>query len=297
MNTLEVQGLRKAYGSQLVVNNVDLSVATGESLAIIGHNGAGKTTLMKLVLGLTRPTAGHIKFRSHGVDAANSIGFLPEVVSFPATQSGREMLRFYARLKNESNHQCDELLELVGLAPAAQQKIGSYSKGMRQRLGLAQALLGKPDLLLLDEPTSGLDPFLKRHFYEIISARQLEGTSVVISSHALTEIEARTDRIAIMKDGRILIQGSLAQLRQEAALPVHIVVKGKPGQAEELSCSLGAVPFERVGPDEWHIACGENEKLQLMHQLTSNREAMLDVIVRPPRLEDLYTHFVNGDGE
>jgi len=304
VNALNLQGLCKSYGSHKVVDNVDLAVAAGESLAIIGHNGAGKTTLMKLILGLTRSSAGDIGLCSPSAGekqpsaTGESIGFLPEIVSFPGSMTGRQMLRFYARLKSETNRQCDELLELVGLSAAAKQKISTYSKGMRQRLGLAQALLGQPGLLLLDEPTSGLDPFLRRHFYEIISVRQSAGAAVLISSHALTEIEAQTDRIAIMKQGRILVQGTLAQLRREASLPVRLVMKYHPGEGDSLLDSLQTtVPFERVGHDQLHFACKEEEKLQLMHELTSSHAGLVDVIVRPPRLDDLYTHFVNGDSE
>jgi len=186
----------------------------------------------------------------------------------------------------------------VGLSNAAGNKINTYSKGMRQRLGLAQALLGTPELLLLDEPTSGLDPFLRSHFYEIISTRQAAGTSVIISSHALTEIEARTDQIAIMKAGRLLQQGSLDQLRHKAALPVHILVRHNPGQADQLLADLASdVSVQRQGAGQLQIACREDQKLDLVHALTAQRDTLLDVVVRPPQLDDLYTHFVNGDDQ
>jgi Cu-processing system ATP-binding protein len=303
MNTLELSGLSKTYGAHAAVDGVDLTLGAGESLAIIGHNGAGKTTLIKLILGLTRPSAGSIKRWSYvsgskqAQGSSESTGFLPESIAFPGTITGSQMLRFYARLKHGNRRQCDELLELVGLSDAADNKINTYSKGMRQRLGLAQALLGTPDLLLLDEPTSGLDPFLRRHFYEIISARQAAGTSIIISSHALTEIEARTDRIAIMKAGRLLEQGSLEQLRHKAALPVHISVRHVPGQADKLLANLVSdVSVEHQGEEQFQIACREDQKLALVHELTAQRDIIVDVIVRPPLLDDLYTHFVNGDG-
>ena len=302
INALELRGLSKSYGTHAAVDQVDLSLATGESLAIIGHNGAGKTTLMKLVLGLTRPSAGTIRRQSRrdgipdGGGPNDSVGFLPESVAFPGTISARQMLLFYARLKHSGKRQCEELLSLVGLADAADQKISTFSKGMRQRLGLAQALLGTPDLLLLDEPTSGLDPFLRAHFYEIIGARQAAGTSVIISSHALTEIEARTDRIVIMKNGRIIVQGSLAQLRQQAALPIHILVRHQPGQAGALITGTGDYsPPRALADDQLEFSCNEQQKLGLLHQLSAREGNVLDIIVRPPRLDDLYTHFVNGD--
>ena len=304
MNTLQLSGLTKLYGHQAAVENLDLSLGAGESLAIIGHNGAGKTTLMKLILGLTRPSAGKIERWACAagtrtvVASDDAIGFLPESVAFPGTISGQQMLRFYARLKGASRRQCDDLLDLVGLADAAGQRINTYSKGMRQRLGLAQALLGSPDLLLLDEPTSGLDPFLRSHFYDIIRARQTAGTSVIISSHALTEIEARTDRIAIMKQGRLLEQGSLASLRSKAALPVRIAVSCHSGGEDKLRTALpAACPLERVTPDKLVLSCAEEDKLNLLHLITGLQDAVKDVAVRPPRLDDLYAHFVNGDRE
>jgi Cu-processing system ATP-binding protein len=150
------------------VDHIDLSVYPGERFALLGHNGAGKTTLIKLMLGLCRPTKGEILVQGRQITAAGvsqlNVGYLPESVSFHDSMSGREVIRFYARLKRRSYKECDELLEQVGLTAAAGQRVRTYSKGMRQRLGLAQALLGNPSLLFLDEPTSGLDPALRSLF-------------------------------------------------------------------------------------------------------------------------------------
>jgi len=303
MKTLELKELSRLYATQAAVDGVNLSLGAGESLAVIGHNGAGKTTLMKLILGLTRPSAGSIErwsYRSGSAQAqtcSESIGFLPESVAFPGTLTGRQMLRFYARLKRVNHRQCEELLDLVGLTDAAGNRISTYSKGMRQRLGLAQALLGSPDLLLLDEPTSGLDPFLRQHFYQIIGTRQAAGASVIISSHALTEIEARTDRIVIMKSGRLLEQGSLEHLRHKAALPVRILVRHKPGCGDSLLAHISREASVTARDEEQlELACAEEQKLNLLHQLTSQRDIVTDVVARPPPLDDLYAHFVNADG-
>lgn len=304
MNALEIQGLAKLYGERHAVNGIDLELATGESLAIIGHNGAGKTTLMKLILGLTRPSGGVIKrWAWSGIDAQpapvdDGIGFLPESVNFPGTLTGRQMIRFYARLKRATNKECEELLELVGLSDAAGQKINTYSKGMRQRLGLAQALLGNPDLLLLDEPTSGLDPFLRQHFYDIIGKRQSAGASVIISSHALTEIEARTDRIAIMKQGRLLEVGSLSILRQKAALPIEVRVRLVPGVTVDLQALVSeAADLQSTGEHSVQFSCTQEQKLSVLQRLTSRPDVVADVSLRPPGLDDLYAHFVNGGGQ
>ena len=178
VNALELNNISKTYGNNCVVSELNLAVAAGESLAIIGHNGAGKTTLMKLILGLTQPSSGSIRLWNNTLNAQRTAasykpnGFLPETVAFNGGMTARHVLNFYARLKRQPPSQCDELLELVGLTAAAGRRISTYSKGMRQRLGLAQALLGQPQLLLLDEPTTGMDPFLRRHFYRIIRERQ-----------------------------------------------------------------------------------------------------------------------------
>jgi Cu-processing system ATP-binding protein len=301
MNALEVKGLSKIYGDRPAVDGIDLQLAAGESLAIIGHNGAGKTTLMKLILGLTRPSGGAITRwawsagQAQPVPADEGIGFLPESVNFPGSLTGRQMLRFYARLKSAGRIECQELLELVGLDDAADQKINTYSKGMRQRLGLAQALLGKPELLLLDEPTSGLDPFLRQHFYDIIGRRQSAGASVIISSHALTEIEARTDRIAIMKQGRLLEMGSLSVLRQKAALPIEITVRVVRGRIADLQQLVPeATSLQPSGERSARFGCVQERKLAVLQQLSSRPDIVEDVSLRPPGLDDLYAYFVNG---
>ena len=302
VNALELCDISKAYGDNRVVNAVNLTVAAGESLAVIGHNGAGKTTLMKLILGLTRPSSGSIRVWNNTLTARRTaaqyepMGFLPETVAFNGGMTARRVLSFYARLKNQPSAQCDELLELVGLTAAAERRIGTYSKGMRQRLGLAQALLGKPRLLLLDEPTTGMDPFLRRHFYRIIRDRQNAGTTILLASHALTEIEAQTDRVVIMQQGRLLIHGTLDQLRDAAQLPTQIIVTTKAGQVEALLHAVGAAASDlTVNGEQIVFSCSEVNKLTLLHTITQQQDCINDVQMIAPRLDDLYTHFVSDD--
>ena len=203
---VEIERASKRYGTIDAVRDVSLALEPGETVALVGHNGAGKTTLLKLMLGLARPSAGTIRVLGEDPAAGEfaarrRLGYLPESVSFNAALTAREILSFYARLKDEPVAKTLALLDRVGLARAAARRVGTYSKGMRQRLGLAQALIGDPKLLLLDEPTTGLDPALRLEFYEIVEELRARGATVVLSSHALTELEERARRVVIMSEG------------------------------------------------------------------------------------------------
>ncbi|MDX1595270.1 MAG: ABC transporter ATP-binding protein [Gammaproteobacteria bacterium] len=300
---IEVVRVGKRYGDHEVLHEVSFEVGRHECVALLGHNGAGKTTLMKLLLGLTRPSGGRIRVegrspeRLHGREGGADIGFLPENVAFNTALTGREVLRFYARLKRVDVATCDRLLDEVGLAGAARRRVATYSKGMRQRLGLAQALLGSPHLLLLDEPTTGLDPVLRETFYRRVLRHQEEGGCALISSHALTEIEARSDRVAILRQGRLVAFGTLAELRERAALPVRIRVTTSPGGAGTLADRLGVgLHLEHVNNRTLELACTRGEKLDLVARLAELRPAVHDVEIHAPGLGEVYAHYSAEDG-
>ena len=218
--TVGVSHAVKTYREVEALRDVSLSLNGGEVVALVGHNGAGKTTLIKLMLGLIRPTSGEIRVLGDDpaagqFEARRRLGYLPENVSFNLALTGRETLAFYAGLKGVPKGGVLPLLERVGLAAAADRRVRTYSKGMRQRLGLAQALLGEPRVLLLDEPTTGLDPQLRRSFYEIVASLRDGGATVMLSSHALTELDGRADRITTFTGGppRRLLGGALGRGR------------------------------------------------------------------------------------
>jgi Cu-processing system ATP-binding protein len=296
---IELQNVSKHYRQHNVIDSLNLIVNKGEGLALIGHNGAGKTTLLKLILGLTRPNAGSIKVNGHAPSQTSgnkSIAFLPEIVSFPDSMTGKELIKFYARLKDRPESECNKLLELVGLTDAASRKVGTYSKGMRQRLGLAQALLGKPEIILLDEPTSGLDPSLRKKFYNIIEECKLTGTTIIISSHALSEIETKTDRIAILKHGRLVIHGTLDELRTAANLSVQIRVSTLTGQTSIVSDALNPeTPWRKFNDHCIEFDCHHDEKLRVLQNLSRIPSGIIDIEILPPRLDDLYIHFAGEE--
>jgi Cu-processing system ATP-binding protein len=298
---IALQNVSKHYRNHHAVDSLSLSVKQGESLALIGHNGAGKTTLLKLILGLTRPSAGSIKVNGEVPSQTSdrkSIAFLPEIVSFPGSMTGKELITFYARLKNRPESECNKLLELVGLTDAVSNKVETYSKGMRQRLGLAQALLGEPELILLDEPTSGLDPSLRKRFYNIIEDCKSTGSTILISSHALSEIETRIDRIAILKRGRLVIHGTLDELRTAADLPVQIRVSTLSGQTPIVSDALKPeTPWRKFNDHCIEFDCPQDEKLSVLQNLSRIPSGVIDIEILPPRLDDLYIHFAGEETE
>jgi len=297
---IEVTGAVKRYSDKTVVNDVDLSVRSGEHMVLIGHNGAGKTTLMKLMLGLTHPDAGRVRvLGSNPATAASAqrraIGYLPESVAFHSAMKGREVLAFYARLKGVAAAECQSILAQVGLDQAAERRVSTYSKGMRQRLGLAQAMLGSPRLLFLDEPTSGLDPSLRRQFYDLIDTLSLSGTTSLTSSHSLNEVEARADRIAIMKNGSIVAFGTLSELSQQASLPMVVrlrVMAGHTAGVAERLASMGEV--QRVNDHGIDLSCLGASKMVLFRHIASLGDVVEDMDVVPPRLDDIYNHYMEN---
>ena len=281
----------RTFGAVEALRDVSLSVAEGERVALLGHNGAGKSTLMKIVLGLIPASSGEVCVAgavpgSHA--AREAAAYLPENAAFHPALSGREQIAFYLRLRGEPAAKAGELLERVGLDQAADRRIGTYSKGMRQRVGLAQALIGRPRLMVLDEPTSGLDPVSRREFYGILADLARNGTAILLSSHALTEVEARTDRIAILSKGQLVANDTLAALRREAGLPIHIQVAARPDTVGDVADRLSGT---RVNGVRVELTCAHADKLARLGQIADLGGLIDDFEVIPPSLEDLYTHF------
>lgn len=289
--TLSILSLTKGFAGVAALTDVSLSVAPGERVALLGHNGAGKSTLMKIVLGLIPPSSGEVAVcgAAPGSAAARrAAAYLPENVAFHPALTGLEQLRHYLALRGESPALAMGLLERVGLAQAARRRIGTYSKGMRQRVGLAQALIGHPRLLVLDEPTSGLDPVSRRDFYALLDDLAAQGASVLLSSHALTEVEARTDRIVILSGGRLVAEGSLSELRRRADLPVTMHVTARNGHASGIARRLpGAILVDGA----LHLTCPQSEKLATLGRIAGLGDQVADLDVLPPSLEDIYSHF------
>lgn len=293
---IELQDISKNYKDIKAVCSVSLKIREGEMLGLVGPNGSGKTTLLKIMLGITRPTLGRVLVNGEELteriwkEIRTKTGYMPERVSFYDNLTGKETLELFARVKGGSPVKAPEILKKVGLASASDRKVGGYSKGMRQRLNLAQALINDPDILVLDEPSSGLDPVGTKEFYSILNdVRTRKKLTVILSSHILAEIEHKIDRIAIMKAGSLSAIGSLNELYSGLNLPlrVYLTVKGKDESLEELLRNEGA---RDIGYKNGFLiaSISGKDKLRILSAVMEKRGSFDDISMREPNLEEVF---------
>ncbi len=293
----------KAYGKLDALSAMTMSLNEGEVLGLFGHNGAGKTTMMKLILGVISPSSGKVDVMGVAPDSKEAwhcrskVGYLPENVSFYEQLTGLEVLTYFVKLKGFSNKDAKKqsigLLEQVGITHAMRRQVKTYSKGMRQRLGLAQAFIGEPKLLLLDEPTVGLDPIATRDFYKTVDQLKSKGSSVILCSHVLPGVEQHIDRAMILSSGKLLAMGSLSELRQQAALPV--VIKPKFLKKDELNSVIAQdtkLNSFLANACQDTLLVPEHEKLSVLKQLL-NLDGLDDIHVESANLEQVYQHFLS----
>jgi Cu-processing system ATP-binding protein len=284
----------KSYGSLDALKSMTMSLNEGEVLGLFGHNGAGKTTMMKLILGVISPSQGSVEVMGMAPDskeawhARSKVGYLPENVSFYEQLSGLEVLTYFAKLKGFNKKQAIDLLEQVGITHAMKRQVKTYSKGMRQRLGLAQAFIGQPKLLLLDDPTVGFAPIATRDFYQTVDQLKSNGYSVILCSHVLPGVEQHIDRAMILSSGQLLAVGTLNELRQEAALPVKIKPSGLNGSVA-LDSKLSSFLTSKC-PNT--LLVPEHEKLTVLKRLLSH-DGLDDIHVDAANLEQVYQHFLS----
>jgi len=293
-SVIEIRHVSRYFGPVHAVNGISLDILEGETLGLIGHNGAGKSTLFKMMLGLIPPSAGSIRIHGtpvHGSafrELRRAIGYLPENLAFYDNLSGLETLRFFAALKGCDRASCPALLKKVGLGHAGHRRVDGYSKGMRQRLGFAQALLGNPRILFLDEPTNGLDPEGIREFYEMLKELNQTGVTVVITSHILSEIQERVQRLAVMKSGKLHALGTVQELREAVDLPLVIRLRLQC-TPQALKAALNGVEIESLESQDGIavIRCQRAHKMDILRRINT-LEDIDDIIVREPSLEDVF---------
>lgn len=300
---IRVTGVHKHYGAVHAVNGVDLTIERGEVFGLIGHNGAGKSTLFKMMLGLIPVTQGEIRVQGALVqgpqfrDVRRHMGYLPENVVLYDNLTGLETLQFFAKLKSVPVAQCGAVLERVGLSHAADRAVNGYSKGMRQRLGFAQALLGQPQVLFLDEPTTGLDPEAIRAFYATLRELRGQGVTMILTSHILAELQERVDRLAVMAAGRIQALGSVQALREQVNMPLKVEVQCSADAVDSVRSALSALPLAvQAHPGHLHVLtmpCPRDRKMAVLTTLAQMGPAVQDIQVFEPSLEDVFFGFAS----
>jgi ABC-2 type transport system ATP-binding protein len=298
---IDTQSLRKEFGAKVAVADLTLQVPRGEVFGFLGPNGAGKTTSIKMLLGLITPTSGTATLLGQPLGdrlTRAKVGFLPEHFRFHEWLKAAEFLDFHGRLygmsKAERTAVIPDLLKLVGLQERAETKLGAFSKGMLQRIGLAQALLNSPDLVFLDEPTSGLDPIGRRLVREIIEGLRDAGTAVFLNSHLLSEIEKTCDRVAFIRDGRVLQSSTLADFEKETIRVALRVGQPTPHLLTDLAQFGTAIEMEKIN-GRIHLTLASDDKLpELAAWLLSNGHALYELSPERTSLEDRFLQIIGN---
>jgi len=301
---IEAHGLTKRYGNFTAVDNLDLVVRRGEVYGLLGPNGSGKTTTILMLLGLTEPTAGTV--RVVGFDPARQplsvksrAGYMPDEVGFYDELTARENLAYIARLNGipraEADRRIATALDRVGLSDVADKRVGAFSRGMRQRLGVADVLIKQPQLIIMDEPTQGLDPEGAREFLQIISSLSRDGITILLSSHLLYQVQAVCDRVGLFHRGRKVLEGSVSELAQQVLGGAYRVGVQAVGPAEKIAAALRAVPgvVEVTQPvaDRYELRAVADLRAEAAEAVVKAGGRLLSLAVETPSLDDIYARY------
>jgi ABC-2 type transport system ATP-binding protein len=298
---IRTRGLRKVFGGKVAVRRLTLEVARGEVFGFLGPNGAGKSTSVKMLLGLVSPTSGEAEILGQpvgDVKTRSRVGFLPEHFRFYDWLTGEELLKLHGRLYAMSHAALRErvpvLLDLVGLTPHRNKRLRDFSKGMLQRIGLAQALINDPDLIFLDEPTSGLDPIGRRLVRDIIKAQRDRGATVLLNSHLLGEVEITCDRVAFIKDGEVVesreLHGESEEQTTVSIRAVNVTVEILNGLSQWSSSA-------RTEGDRLTLTLSSNTLLpEIVRYLVAKGVDVYEIAPQRLSLEERFLEIVGSDG-
>ena len=307
---VETQGLTKRYGSLTAVNKLDLKVAEGTIHGFLGPNGAGKSTTIKILVGLLRPDEGTVNVLGHEIraDDADSrlrIGYMPELPKFPKHLKGAELLDIYGRMygleTQQRKEQIPKLIDLVGLKGRETDLIGKYSKGMQQRIGIAQALLGNPRLVILDEPSLGLDPVGMVEVRELVKDIAKEGMTVLMSSHLLFEVEQVCTNVTIINHGVSLVSDSLQNVSNMVSGPMMLVVElAQP--ADAVLAAVKELPFvtgisQNNNVLDISLKTHDDMRPQISKAITNAGGVIISMNIKGSNLEDVFMQLISKKNE
>jgi len=302
MNILEIKGLTKDYGDVRAVDNLSLEIKKGEIFALLGPNGAGKTTTIKSILGVIFPTEGEIKINGfdvikEGKKARKDIGYLPERVAFYDNLTAIQTMEFYAELRGASRKECIELLKDVGLDGEMDKKVGNYSKGMVQRLGLAQAMIGNPSLLILDEPTGGLDPRGSWQIRQKIKELNENGTTIFLSSHILGEVQEVSSSVAILNHGKLIAKDTLDNLGKKLNIQPTLVIELQRPSQSILSRvkKVKGVDDAKLSGNVIEVICNPRAKTNIINAVEEEGGKITHFRTVEPSLEQVFLRFTEDE--
>ncbi len=299
---IETRDLSKRFGDVLAVDHLSLSVRKGEIFGFLGPNGAGKTTTIKMLVGLTRPSGGEAfllgrKADADAVESRRSVGYLPERVAFYDNLTAVQTMHFLCDLKGAERASALPLLEEVGLTDAAGRKVGTFSKGMTQLLGVAQAMIGDPSVYILDEPSSGLDPRWVKAVRDRISALNAKGATILFSSHILGEVQSLCHRVAIIDRGRLIAEDTVAGLNERVKIRPRLVltVAGLGGKVPDEVRRMGGIEGAEADGDKLSVTCEVSLRAGVVAALAGAGYRVTDMRTIEPSLEDAFVRLVSGD--
>jgi ABC-2 type transport system ATP-binding protein len=304
-HVISAHGLTKSYGATTVVDGVHFDVSRGEIFGLLGPNGAGKTTTILMMLGLTEVSSGEVRVLGHDpvrepLTVKRRVGYLPDMVGFYDNLSARENLSYTARLMGmpsaERRQRIDDALARVRLHDVADKRTGTFSRGMRQRLGLAEILMKQVEIAILDEPTSGLDPQSTAEFLDLIGQLKRENVTVLLSSHLLDQVQRMCDRVALFQSGRIVLLGTVPELARQVLGGGFVVeVEGSVPAGTELEQRLAAIAgvtgVERVSEDRYRLTADRDVRPEAARAVVAANGALRRLSVEEPSLEAIYTRF------
>ena len=306
-NVIEARELTKRYGEATAVDRISFTVKAGEIFGLLGPNGAGKTTTILMMLGLSDVTSGTVRVLGHDpvrepLQVKSRVGYMPDAIGFYDNLTANENLNYTARLiglkQGERGTRISESLAKVGLADVASKRVGTYSRGMRQRLGLAEILMKKASIAILDEPTSGLDPQVTVELLEMIRELKRDGVAVLLSSHLLDRVQSVCDRVALFQSGRIVLMGSVPDLaRQVLGGGYHVEIEADgEGLGEKLAAVAGVRAVENVGPSRYRLLSENDVRPQAAAAVVNAGGALRRLSVEEPSLETIYTRYFQSQG-
>jgi len=298
---IKVKNLVKKYYDLKAVNGVSFSIRQGEIFGFLGPNGAGKTTTIKSILGLIHANSGQITIKDIDIKkdikkAHRYIGYLPEKVAFYDNLTALQNMYFYAEMKNAPKNQCQKLINDMGLGDVVNKKVGKFSKGMQQRLGMAQALLGDPPILILDEPSGGLDPRGVALIRNKIKEMKDKGSSIFVSSHILGEVQAICDRVGIINKGILVAEDTVDNLRGKLNLKPKLVIeleKVTDDIIKAIKSSEGVENVDVIGVMV-HVTCNPRAKSKIILSVEKAGGNILNIQTMDPSLEEVFLKFTEG---